>query len=104
MANQNIVAQRAILNHRVGPDLAACTYLHAAQQLHKRLNHRVGRNLNFRIDHRSLGPEDGNALRHQPICGVGAEGSVQGNQLRNGVRAQNFVRIGGLNGHHAFTA
>jgi hypothetical protein len=73
----------------------------AAQQLHKGLDDRVGRNLDLGVDDAGLGPEDGDAGGHQAAGGGGAQRRVQRDQLGDGVGAQHLGCIGGLNGDHA---
>ena len=64
LANQHIVANRAILDHRVGADQAFGADAGQAQQLHKRLDDRVGRNFDLGVDHACFRAEDGDARGH----------------------------------------
>ena len=66
LPDEHIVAQRAVLNHREGPDQAFGADSRLSQQLHKRFNHRIGGNFDIGVDHACLGPGDRHSGRHQP--------------------------------------
>ncbi len=63
----------------------------APRSCDERLDHRVGADRHFGVDHAGIRAEDGDALRHQAAgCGR-AHGCVQVHHLGDGVGAQDFV-------------
>ena len=72
-----------------------------AQKLHVGLDHRVRADFDLGVDDAGVGPEDGDALRHQLGRGGHAHGAVEVHHLGDGVRAEDLVDTVRLDGYHA---
>ena len=51
LPHEYVIAQRAVFDYRVGSDLAVCSYLRFAEELHIRLDDRVWLDLNLGVNH-----------------------------------------------------
>src|SRR5947209_10097571 len=65
VANQSVVADLAIAEHRIGPNPTFAPDSSVSEQLHERLDDRVSADLYLRIDDAGLRSEDRDAVRHE---------------------------------------
>ena len=95
----NAVSEFRVLDDAIGPDAAIGADFGLAQQLHERLDDRIGANLDVTVDHARLRIENSHSFGHQLLAFCQAQAGVQVNNLSASITAEDFASIGRFDGH-----